>query len=62
MAKNKKDKKLYMCYSLNLRDFLSSKGLRYELAALNVKNSNLFWVYMMSDELSKYLTEWTERK
>ena len=52
--------KLYCCYSLNLRNFLYSKGLRYELAARNT--NKLFWIYFKTKELDNYLNEWTITK
>lgn len=54
--------KLYCCYSLNLRKFLGSKGLRYELAALNPNSQKLFWVYMRTEQLDKLLDEWSAKK
>lgn len=54
--------KLYCCYSLNLRKFLESKGLRYELAALNPNSQKLFWVYMRTEQLDSLLDEWSAKK
>lgn len=54
--------KLYCCYSLPLRDFLYSKGLRYELAALNPNSKKLFWVYIKDKKLDILLTEWATNK
>jgi hypothetical protein len=54
--------KLYCCYSLNLRKFLESEGLRYELAALNPNSQKLFWVYMRTEQLDKLLDEWSAKK
>lgn len=53
------DVELYCCYSLNLRNFLYSKGFRYKLAALNPNSNKLFWVYIKTKELDEVLTEWT---
>lgn len=53
------DVELYCCYSLNLRNFLYSKGFRYKLAALNPNSNKLFWVYIKTKELDEALTEWT---
>ena len=54
--------KLYCCYSLNLRNFLYSKGLRYELAARNPNTNKLFWIYFKTKELDNYLNEWAITK
>lgn len=58
---NKKEPKLYCCYSLPLRKYLYENGLRYELAALNPNSKKLFWVYLMTDELSFLLLRWSEK-
>lgn len=52
-------KPLFCCYSLNLRDFLSQHGVRYELCALNPNSKNMFWVYIRTDKLNKLLDEWS---
>ena len=53
---------LYCCYSLNLRNFLYSNGLRYKLAALNPNTQKLFWVYIKDEKLKKLLDKWDSRK
>lgn len=53
---------LYCCYSLNLREFLYSNGLRYKLAALNPNSKSLFWVYVKNEKLDKLLNEWSANK
>ena len=53
---------LYCCYSLNLREFLCSNGVRYKLAALNPNSKSLFWVYVKDEKLDKLLTEWSANK
>lgn len=57
----KKEQKLYYCYSINLRKYLYSNGLRYELAALNPNSKKLFWVYIVTDELEDLLIKWTNK-
>lgn len=57
-----KDVELYCCYSLNLREFLYSNGLRYKLAALNPNSKSLFWVYVKNEKLDKLLNEWSTNK
>lgn len=57
-----KDVELYCCYSLNLREFLYSNGLRYKLAALNPNSKSLFWVYVKNEKLDKLLNEWSANK
>lgn len=54
-----KNKPLYICYSVPQMNFLTEKGLRYELVALNKNTGNTMWVYMRTNELDKYLSEWS---
>lgn len=59
---NKENIELYCCYSLNLREFLYSNGVRYKLAALNPNSKSLFWVYIKTEKLDRLLTEWSQNK
>lgn len=56
------DVELYMCYSLNLRNYLGSNGLRYKLAARHPNSNKLFWVYIKDEKLNELLTQWAMRK
>lgn len=49
---------LFVCYSLPLRDFLISSGLRYEIIGLNPKTHKTFWVFIRCNELNKKLDKW----
>ena len=62
MIRNKKDKPLYCCFSVPQRDFLASKGIKYEICALNPNTHNMFWVYMQNEKLSNALKEWSLNK
>ncbi len=53
------DVNLYCCYSLPLRDFLKSNGMKYKLAALNPNSKKMFWVYVKTKKLDKLLDEWS---
>lgn len=55
-------KKLYCCYSLNLRNYLSEHGLKYELCANNPNTNKRFWVYIKSGKLNELLTKWTTKQ
>lgn len=57
----KKETKLYCCYSLNLRNYLYDNGLRYELAALNPNSKKLYWVYIKDEKLNTLLNNWTTK-
>ena len=58
----KEDKPLYCCFSVPQRDFLASKGIKYEICALNPNTHNMFWVYMQNGKLSEALKEWSLNK
>lgn len=46
-----KDSKLFPCYSIPMRDFLTKKGLKYELVGLHPKTQDMFWVYIKDYKL-----------
>ena len=56
------DVQLYTCYSLNLRNYLYSNGLKYKLAARNPNSNKLFWVYIKDEKLDELLTKWDTEK
>lgn len=53
---------LYTCYSLNLRNFLYSNGLKYKLAARNPNSNKLFWVYIKDKKLDDLLNKWATKE
>ena len=55
-------RRLYCCYSVDLRDFLYKHGVKYELCALNPNSKNMFWVYFRTDKLDEILDEWSSSK
>ena len=44
-----------------MRDYLATHGIRYELVGLHPETKNMFWVYIKTNELSKYLREWSTK-
>lgn len=54
-----KQSKLFPCYSIPLRDYFTSKGIRYELVGLHPKSHDMFWVYIKTIELEKAMQEWS---
>ena len=54
-----KDSKLFPCYSIPMRDFLTSKGIRYELVGLHPKTKDMFWVYIKNELLNNAMQEWS---
>lgn len=55
-------KRIYCCYSLNLKNYLSENGIRYEIEALSKSTHKTFWLYVIDDKLNQLLQEWTTRK
>ena len=55
----REEKRLYCCYSVPQKNFLTSKGIKYEIVALNEKTKCTMWVYIKTKELDKYLKEWS---
>lgn len=51
--------KLYCCYSIPQREFLKSKGIRYEIVALSPNSKSTMWVYIKNEKLDKLLNEWS---
>lgn len=55
-------RKLFCCYSVDLRDYLYQHGVKYEICALNPNTQTMFWAYVRDEKLDKALTEWSNRK
>ena len=53
--------KLFPCYSVPFRNFLTSKGVRYELVGLHPETYKMFWIYVKNKELDKYASEWSQK-
>ena len=54
-----KNSKLLPCYSIPMRDLLTSQGIRYELVGLHPTSKAMFWVYIKDEKLDKALTTWS---
>ena len=59
---NEKKEKLFCCFSVPLRDFLTKQGIKYEICALNEKTKKTMWIYMRTEELNKELDTWRLNK
>lgn len=44
-----------------MRDYLSSKGIRYEIVGLHPESKNMFWIYIKTNKLRECLKEWSEK-
>jgi hypothetical protein len=56
-----KQSKLFPCYSIPLRDFLTSHGIRYELVGLHPETHKMFWVYIKDEKLNTLTSEWSKK-
>jgi hypothetical protein len=57
----KNTRKLYPCFSPNLRKFLEEHGIAPVKTAIH-ENSKTIWFFVVTDEVSALLTEWTKNK
>ena len=55
-----KTSRLFPCYSIPMRDYLTNLGIRYELVGLHPVTYNMFWVYVKDDKLSEALKNWSK--
>lgn len=55
-----KNNKLFPCYSIPMRNFLSQKGIRYELVGLHPETKKMFWVYIKDKKLIEAVNEWSK--
>lgn len=62
--KDLKNVKKYTCGSPNLNRFLEQHGVKsvYSYQLGEDRNHKTMWVFIMTDELSKLLTEWSNNK
>lgn len=57
--KGMKQSKLFPCYSIPMRDYFASKGIKYELVGLHPKSHDMFWIYIKTIELEEAMNEWS---
>lgn len=53
-----KNSKLFPCYSIPMRDYFTSKGVKYELVGLHPITKNMFWVYIKTPKVLELMNEW----
>lgn len=56
-----KNSKIFPCYSVAMRDFFISKGIRYELVGLHPDTHNMFWIFIKDQKLIKAMEEWAKK-
>ena len=44
-----------------MRDYFTSKGIKYELVGLHPKSNDMFWVYIKTEELNNAMKEWSHK-
>ena len=56
--------KKYICGSPNLCKFIEQNGIKhvYSYQLSKERNNRTMWVFIMTEELSKLLTQWTNNK
>lgn len=52
----------FYCYNKKLSDFLSAKGIKYILVAIEPKSGRLFSQYLINAELQTALDEYKQSK
>ena len=57
-------KRIFCCYSLNLRKYLTECGIPYDICGLapNDEKHKMFWGYVRDERLDKALSEWSKNK
>lgn len=50
--------KIFCCYSLELRNYLSSKSIKYDAVGLNPNSQKMFWAYVKDKKLDNELKVW----
>lgn len=50
--------KIFCCYSLELRNYLSSKNIKYDAVGLNPNSQKMFWAYVKDKKLDNELKVW----
>lgn len=56
--KNSTEKKYFECFSINLHDFILSKGIEHDRTYVHNRTKVLCHVYKITPELSEALMEW----
>ena len=54
--------KIFCCYSLELRNYLTLKKIRYEAVGLNPDTHQMFWAYIRNSKLNNELQNWKNVK
>lgn len=49
---------IYITYDINLKKFLSNRGIDNLLKAKHPKTDRLFWIYERNEILNKALDDW----
>ena len=56
----KRKEKVFRCYSVPLKEFLTKKkGIEYLTIALDCSSKNTMWIFLRDEKLSEALIEWS---
>lgn len=55
-------KRIFCCFSIPLKDFLSSQDIKYDVCALNEKTHKTMWLYIKDEKLDIALNLWSLSK
>lgn len=53
--------RIFPCYSVPMRNFFYSKGIKYELVGLHPETKKMFWVYIKDKKLEEAMNEWSRK-
>lgn len=52
---------LFPCYSLPMRNYLTSKGIKYKIVGLHPESKKMFWVYIKDNYFKQAVEEWSKK-
>ena len=54
---------IFVCYDINLRNYFTSKNIKWLITGLNQTNGKSFWVYDNTDKkIISILEQWRNKK
>lgn len=57
-----KNEKYYKCYSYRLKNFIQAHGIYPISSGVNPKTDKVYHLFVISEELSNILTNWSAHK
>jgi hypothetical protein len=56
------ENKYFYCYSMPLKDFLKSQGLKYITKAINPRTNTTYFMFEKGEDLDKAICKWQKMK